>query len=337
MMRKSRFFYALLLCLLGLFALNLGFGSADIGFGKSLRILLAAAGSETEQLIIFQSRLPKAITALLCGAALSVSGLLMQTLFRNPLAGPYILGISSGAGLGVALLIMGATVLGISVSTSLSISMAAIIGAVGILLILLWVSFRLNDVMSLLIVGVMIGAIATAIIGMLQYFSTDFELKAFLLWTMGSLEGLNYQEVALVAALCLVLISWAFVQSKPINAFLLGETYAKSIGVSTLALRITLILISGGLAGIITAFCGPIGFVGIVVPHLARMLLKTTNHLQLIPACILIGASILLFSDLLSQLPGNGMLLPINSITSLIGIPIIIWIIFKKRKLSSGF
>ena len=336
-MRKSRFFYVLLLVLLGLFALNLGFGSADIGFVKSLKILLAGGGTETEQLIIFQSRLPKAITALLCGSALSVSGLLMQTLFRNPLAGPYILGISSGAGLGVAILIMGATVLGISVSTSLSISMAAIIGAVGILLILLWVSFRLNDVMSLLILGVMIGAIATAIIGMLQYFSTDFELKAFLLWTMGSLEGLNYQEVTLVAALCLILISWAFVQSKPINAFLLGENYAKSIGVSTLALRITLILISGGLAGIITAFCGPIGFVGIVVPHLARMLLKTTNHLQLIPACILIGASILLFSDLLSQLPGSGMLLPINSITSLIGIPIIIWIIFKKRKLSSGF
>lgn len=337
MKQKNQLFYALLLVLLALFALNLGFGSADIGFVQSLKILLAGGGTETEQLIIFQSRLPKALTALLCGAALSVSGLLMQTLFRNPLAGPYILGISSGAGLGVAILIMGATVLGISLSTSLSISMAAIIGSIGILLILLWVSFRLNDVMSLLILGVMIGAIATAIIGMLQYFSTDFELKAFLLWTMGSLEGLNYQEVGLVAALCLVLISWAFVQSKPINAFLLGENYAKSIGVSTLALRISLILISGGLAGIITAFCGPIGFVGIVVPHLARMLLKTTNHLQLIPACILIGASILLFSDLLSQLPANGMQLPINSITSLIGIPIIIWIIFKKRKLSSGF
>ncbi len=337
MMQRSIFFYALLVCLGLLFALNLGFGSASIGFGHSLKILLSGAGSETEQLIIFQSRLPKAITAILCGAALSVSGLLMQTLFRNPLAGPYILGISSGAGLGVAFLIMGATVLGVSVSTGISISVAAIIGAVGILLILLWVSLRLNDVMSLLILGVMIGAIATAIIGMLQYFSTDFELKAFLLWTMGSLEGLNYQEVSLVAGVCLLLILWAFVKSKPINAFLLGEDYAQSIGVSTLGLRITLILISGGLAGVITAFCGPIGFVGIVVPHLARMLLKTTNHLKLIPACMLIGASILLLSDLLSQIPGNGLLLPINSITSLIGIPIIIWIIFKKRKLSSGF
>ncbi|MEQ8909676.1 MAG: iron ABC transporter permease [Vicingaceae bacterium] len=326
-----------LLLLLLLFFLDLIVGSANLSLSEVWQVLWGQAAEKSHEIIVLQSRLPKAITAVLCGAALSVSGLLMQTLFRNPLAGPYILGISSGAGLGVALLVLGAGILGFSMASPFGIIMGAILGAVGVLLILFLVSLRIQDVMSLLILGIMIGSIATALIGLMQYFSHDFQLKAFLIWTLGSLEGLSFQQLGIVGLTVLLLLLWAMVQSKPMNALLLGEEYAKSLGVSIHPLRLSMIVISGGLAGVITAFCGPIGFVGIIVPHLARLWFKTTNHLVLLPASILMGASILLLSDILSHLPAEGISLPINSITSLIGIPIIIWIIFRKRSISAGF
>jgi iron complex transport system permease protein len=330
-------FIGLLLALPILFAFNLSVGSVDISFSELWLSIKGEAVKPSHDLILFQSRIPKALTALICGASLSVSGLLMQSLFRNPLAGPYILGISSGAGLGVALVVMGAGVLGLSLATSVTIPLAAVLGSLLVLLILFLVSLRLKDVMTLLILGIMLGSIATAIVGIIQYFTTDFQLKSFLIWTLGSIEGLAYKELLILSLINGIALLAAFLLNKPLNAFLLGEDYAKSLGISIKSSRLLIILISGILAGLITAYCGPIGFVGIIVPHLCRLLFKSSNHRILIPASILMGAEILLLSDLLAQLPGNGIKLPINSVTSIIGIPIILWIIFKKRSISKSF
>lgn len=330
-------FLGLLVALPILFVLNISVGSVDISFLDLWLSLKGEAVKPSHDLILFKSRFPKALTALICGASLSVSGLLMQSLFRNPLAGPYILGISSGAGLGVALVVMGAGVLGLSLATSVTIPLAAVLGSLLVLLILFLVSLRLKDVMTLLILGIMLGSIATAIVGIIQYFTTDFQLKSFLIWTLGSIEGLAYKELLILSMINGIALLGAFLLNKPLNAFLLGEDYAKSLGISIKSSRLLIILISGILAGLITAYCGPIGFVGIIVPHLCRLLFKSSNHRILIPASILMGAEILLLSDLLAQLPGNGIKLPINSVTSIIGIPIILWIIFKKRSISKSF
>jgi len=330
--------FLVLLALLPLmFLLNLMVGSVSIGMVDLWKTIMGASESEAYHLIFWESRLPKAITAMLCGAALSVSGLLMQTLFRNPLAGPYILGVSSGAGLGVAILVMGVGVFGITLSSSISIPLASIIGSILVLLILFMVSLRLKDVMTLLILGIMIGAIATAIVGIIQYFTTDFQLKSFLIWTLGSLEGLSYGELVFLSSIIVVGLLLALLINKPLNALLLGDNYAKSLGVNLKQYRLLIILLSGLLAGAITAYCGPIGFVGIIVPHLCRLLLKSSDHKLLIPAAVILGAEVLLLSDVLSNLPADNIQLPINSITSLIGVPIILWIIFNRQSISKSF
>lgn len=330
-------FLLLVLLLLILSVADILIGSVDLPLSVFLDLLSGEPVTAAQEIIILDSRIPKVLTAILSGAALSVSGLLMQSLFRNPLAGPYILGISSGAGLGVAILVMGAGILGITVAGVLSFSVAAISGALLILIILFLVSLKVKDVMTLLILGVMLGAIATAIIGLIQYFTTDYQLKSYIIWSLGSLSGLSYDELKAMTIAVFIGIAAAFVFSKNLNAILLGETYAQSIGVSVLRSRLVIILASGILAGITTAFCGPIGFIGIVVPHLARLIFQTANHRLLVPACVLLGGCILLFSDLLSTLPSNGVRLPINSVTAILGIPIIIWILFSKRKISSSF
>lgn len=337
-MLKSPRFKFLLLSLLGLllFLGDLFWGNVDIPASSVFAAFFGEPMKESHELILFQSRLPKALTAVLAGSALSVSGLLMQTLFRNPLAGPYILGISSGSGLGVAILVMGSSFLGFSALNSFSLSMAAVAGALIILLILFAASVKVKDVMTLLILGVMIGAIATAIIGLIQYFTSDEQLKSFLIWTLGSLSAISRQELGMVVAFLLPGMFFSYLFSKPLNALSMGEEYASSIGFSIRSIRLIIILLSGWMAGIITAFCGPIGFIGIVVPHLARLFFNTSNHFILVPASILIGISILLFSDILSSGFGE-FSLPINSITAILGIPIIIWIIFSNRKISSGF
>jgi len=335
---KNRiYFIALILMLPILFTADILIGSISISPSVFIEALSGNDINRAEEIIIFESRIPKALTAVLCGASLSISGLLMQTLFRNPLAGPYILGISSGAGLGVAFLIMGASLFGITLSSSIGLSVAAIIGALMVLFLLLIVSIRVKEVMTLLILGVMLGAIATAIIGLIQFFTTDYQLKSYLFWSLGSLSSVTYSEIQLMFAFIVISIGLSYLFSKNLNALLLGEEYASSIGIKINRSRIVIIVVSGILAGTVTAFCGPIGFVGIVVPHLSRMLFQTTNHRLLIPASLLIGSSLLLFSDLLSSILGNGMNLPINSITALLGIPIILWIIFNKRNISSGF
>lgn len=324
-----------------LFSLDIFLGSVTIPFKEILKILFTNESTkESWQIIILDSRLPKAIAAILCGSALSVAGLKMQTLFKNPLAGPYILGISSGAGLGVAIFIMGLSFLGLSPSnlsafSSLGIIASSVIGSTLVLFLLLSIINRLKDIMTVLILGVMIGSIITAMIGIIQYFSYDIQLKSFVMWTMGDLSSITNNDLLILAPTILVGLILSFLISKQLNAYLMGEDYARSIGVNIKKTRIFIIIITAILAGSITAFCGPIGFIGIVIPHIARMITKTYNHSKLIPISALLGINILLIADIISQLPGSEKSLPINSVTSLIGIPFIIWIIFKNKKISN--
>lgn len=335
---KSSFIFTLLTAaLVFLVVADILIGSVSLPIEDFMNWLKGEENSEVFNFIVLQSRIPKALTAVLCGASLSLAGLLMQTLFRNPLAGPYLLGISSGAGLGVALLVMGAGVIGISLSSQISFNAAAIGGSLAMMTILFGVSFKVKDVMTLLIFGVMMGSIATAIIGLIQFFTSDFQLKSFIIWTMGSLSAASYGELASLSVVLLSSSVFMIAQYKGLNAILIGEDFAKMLGVKILSIRLSIIIVTGILAGLITAFCGPIGFVGVIIPHLARLVLKTNDHLLLIPVCLLLGANVLLLSDILAHLPADGTSLPINSITSIIGIPIILWIIFGNKNLSQTF
>ncbi|MBL4668771.1 MAG: iron ABC transporter permease [Flavobacteriales bacterium] len=340
--QPSKFKYLALLLIISailFFGLDLFLGSVDIPFKNIFSILFGnATEKESWKIIIFQSRLPKAIAATLCGGALSVCGLQMQTLFRNPLAGPYILGISSGAGLGVAIFVMGLSFLGISsigFTANSGIIISSILGSFGVLAILLSIINRLKDIMTVLILGIMIGSVITAIIGIIQYFSQDAQLKSFIMWTMGSLSSITSNELMLLAPIVIVGLILSFITSKNLNAYLLGESYAKSLGVNIKQSRIVIILITSVLTGSITAYCGPIGFIGIVIPHLARIISNSSDHRILIPLSILLGINVLLIADIISQLPGLDQSLPINSITSVRGIPFIIWIILKNKKIKN--
>ena len=336
-MNKLTIAVLLSLTMMLLAALDVLCGSISIPLSDFKAWLSGNETSEVFNLIVIESRIPKALTAILVGASLSLAGLLMQTLFRNPLAGPYLLGISSGAGLGVALLIMGASFIGVTIGAGFSISIAAISGAVLMMLILLIVSFKLRDIMTLLIFGVMMGSIATAIIGLIQFFTSDFQLKSFIIWSLGSLTSVSYAELSLVAIALFLSCGIILFYNKGLNAILVGDDFAKMLGIKVLNIRLSIVLIAGLLAGLTTAFCGPIGFVGIIIPHMSRLILKTNDHLALVPVSLLLGANVLLLSDVLSHLPANGVSLPINSITSIIGIPIILWILFGKKNLSQTF
>jgi iron complex transport system permease protein len=324
-----------------LFLLDLFLGSVHIPFQSIINILTnSGVEKESWQIIVLNSRLPKALAAILCGAALSVSGLQMQTLFRNPLAGPYILGISSGAGLGVAIFIMGLSVFGISVSSlqflgSYSLILFSFLGSLMVLLILLASIYRLKDMMTVLILGIMLGSIITSLIAIIQYFSYDSQLKSFIMWTMGDLSSISLNQILIITPILFLGLGWSYVISKQLNLYLLGEDYAKTIGLNVRQFQLTIVIITALLTGVVTAYCGPIGFIGIVVPHLARLLGKTSNHKILIPLSILIGINVLLFADIISVLPNSEMVLPINAISSFIGIPIIIWIIFKNKRITN--
>lgn len=331
-------FFILLLSVPLLFFADILLGSVHIPLHDIVDILMGdSAKSEIQELIILQSRLPKALTAIISGAALSLSGLQMQTLFRNPLAGPYILGISSGAALGVAILVLAGGLFSISGISSLSISLAAMMGAALVLLMIFLFSLRIKDIMTVLIVGIMIGSVITAVIGILQYASSEASLKTFLLWSLGSLEGLSYKQLTILSFCFVFGTAIVISQMKQLNLLLLGESYAKSMGMNINKVRALLILSTSILAGSVTAFCGPIGFIGIIVPHLCRMIFNSSNHLLLVPASILMGISMLLLSDILSQLPHWTFSLPINSVTSIIGIPIILWIVLKSKSISKSF
>ena len=323
MTRNASIFTGLVLLLLLLMGINICSGS----------IWLWPLGelSPMEQQILHAIRLPKAVTALLAGAALSVSGLIMQTLFRNPLAGPYTLGVSSGASLGVALLTMLSTVSGLAVSgLAVSIPIAACIGATLVLLLVLAVSKRVTSNVSLLIVGLMFGSIAGALVSLLQNFANPDALKLFIVWTLGSLSSVNWQDMQLLVPILVAGTVFVLLSLKPLNGLLLGEDYARGLGIHVARTRLYIVLATGLLAGGVTAFCGPIAFIGVAVPHIARGIFKTSNHRVTIPASALIGACMLLVCDILCSLAVYP--LPISTVSALFGAPIIIWIILKNKK-----
>ena len=329
------FLLGLILCLF-LFVTNLSLGSVSIPFFEVIGGLLGKdflkASWET---IVMEYRLPKALTAIFAGISLSVSGLQMQTFFRNPLAGPYVLGISSGAGLGVALLLMAGTSLGWATYNGKwgiwAIIIAASVGAILVLLLMSLTAWKVRDSMTLLIIGLMFGSAVSAVISVLAYFSEAEQLKMFTIWSMGSLGGTSFGQLkgfSLSILLGVLPILWML---KSYNAMLLGEAYAESMGINIYRLRWGMILSTGILAGSATAFCGPMAFIGIGVPHMGRLIFRTGDHRILLPATALTGAIILLFCDSISQLPGSVQTLPINAVTSLIGAPMVIWLILRRN------
>lgn len=328
--------YGLLsLTIVVLFVLDLYSGTATISMNELLHTLLGTGNGNTlHENILLQFRLPRALTALLAGAALSLCGLQMQTLFRNPLADPYILGISSGSGLGVGFFLMGLSAWGIHSLPGWMDGASAILpawaGAFLFTALILWASARLKDNLSLLIFGVMLGSVGSAIISLLQYISKAEALKNYVLWSMGSFSGTDLQQVGILAGLCLVGILLSFSNIKNLNVLYSGEQYAISLGLSPRRMRRRILLAVAILAGSTTAFCGPIGFVGIAVPHIARILLRDADHRRLMPATLLCGCAIMLLADCIAQLPGSTGIIPINTVTALLGIPVILMIILKQ-------
>lgn len=330
--RHNPLFFITLLCFaVVLFIADITIGSADISLKD---IWNSLTGNDAETLkIIYKFRFPKACVAVFTGVSLSIAGLQMQTIFRNPLADPYVLGVSSGAGLGVALFIMGVSSFAIlEPLKNIGIYVSALGGSALALLLILTVSIRVKDVMSVLILGVMFGSGISAIINILQYFSTESGIKSYVMWTMGSLGSVTTDKLIVMAAALAVGIILSIYSIKPLNALLLGENYAKSMGVNIQRSRNIIFLATSILTGTATAFCGPIGFIGIAVPHLTRMLFRQADHRVLMPGSMLIGACVMLLCDILSQIIIKDISLPINSITALIGIPVIIFVIVAYNK-----
>ena len=334
----TKHFILLSVLLMVLFFVNISLGSVSIPFED---IFKAISGSSTTkeswETIILNFRLPKAITAIIVGSGLSICGLLMQTLFRNPLAGPFVLGISSGASLGVAILILGSSVFGgFLLSSSISnwsLPIAASLGAFLVLSAVIIAANKVRNTMSILIIGLMFGSLTSAIISVLAYFSEADKIQQYLFWSFGSLGNLSWNEIVVFAIIYIIGILGTFAVIKPLNSFLLGENYAKSLGINIKKNRNIVLLITSILTGVITAFSGPIAFVGLAVPHIARMIFTTSNHKILIPAVLILGAIVLLICDSIAQLPTSEFTLPINAITSLFGAPIVIWLLIRKKKI----
>ena len=320
-----------------LFVLNLFIGSVKIPI-RDIVAILFGDGSENEswRFIIMQSRLPQAITATLCGAALAVSGLMLQTAFKNPLAGPSIFGINSGAALGVALvmLLLGGSVsaMDFSVTGYIAILLAAFIGAMLVTGIIFLFSTLVRNNVMLLIIGIMIGYISTSAISLLNFFATEEGVKSYMVWGMGNFGGVSMQQMPLFVLVTLIGLAASVVLIKPLNALLLGEQYAENLGVNTIHVRNWLLVVTGLLTAVTTAFCGPIAFIGLAVPHIARLMLSTENHRQLLPATILAGSVIALLCNLICYLPGESGIIPLNAVTPVMGAPVIIYVIAKKRR-----
>ncbi|WPR71265.1 iron ABC transporter permease [Flavobacterium sp. NG2] len=339
--QRNIFTFSLLsLGFLTLFFTNISLGSITIPFNEIYDSLTGGQASKsTWEYIIINYRLPKAITAILVGMGLSISGLLMQTLFRNPLAGPYVLGLSSGASLGVAFVILGAGLLppflGALLTSPYGIVIASTIGSTLVLIAVLVVSHRMRDTMAILIVGLMFGSFTNAIVSTLTYFSSADQLQKFVFWSMGSLGNLSWTSITILSGCVATGLALSLYSVKPLNALLLGENYAKSLGLNFKKTRLIIILATSILAGSITAYAGPIAFIGLAVPHIAKLLFHTSNHSTLYWSTLLIGASIMLLCDVISQMPGYEITLPINAVTSLFGAPIVIWLLVRKRKLGN--
>lgn len=312
-------------------------GSVQIPVKEIFNSVFTEASKESWQYIILNFRLPKSFTAILVGSGLSISGLLMQTLFRNPLAGPFVLGISSGAGLGVAILILGISLFGGSLAgfafSNLGLALAASIGAFLVLSAVMVVARKLKNTMSILIIGLMFGSLTAAVISVLSYFSSADQLQRFIFWGFGNLGNLSWSELLLFFIVFLLALVMVITIIKPLNSLLLGENYAQSLGMNLKKTRNITLIATGLLTGVITAFSGPIAFVGLAVPHLTKLVFKTSNHKILIPAVAIIGAIGMLLADTIAQLPNTEYTLPINAITSIFGAPIVIWLLMRKQKI----
>lgn len=317
--------------------MNISLGSVSIPTKEIFKSLFTSIDNESWQYIIQNYRLPKAFTAILVGSGLGISGLLMQTLFRNPLAGPFVLGISSGASLGVAIVILGAGIFGGAFTTLLvskwSVVIAASLGSFLVLLAVLAVSSKVRDTMAILIIGLMFGSITAAVVSVLSYFSSAEKLQQYIFWGFGSLGNLSWYELLIFFIIYSLGLLLSIISIKSLNTLLLGENYAKSLGLNIKQSRLIIILATSLLAGTITAFAGPIAFIGLAIPHIVRQIFTTSNHKTLLLAVFLFGAIVMLICDSIAQLPTSDYTLPINAITSLIGAPVVIWLLVRKRKM----
>lgn len=329
MRRRGILFISLSVLLMLLFAVDLSVGSVSIPLRQVFAALTGGDCPPATAGIILRIRLIKAVVAVIAGAALTVSGLQMQTLFRNPLAGPYVLGISSGASLGVALVILGAPLLGLPASfSSFGIAGAAWIGAAAVLMVIAAVGHRVKDIMVILILGMMFSSGVGAVVQILQYLSQDESLKSFVIWTMGSLGDVTASGLRiLLPAVALGLILAVFTV-KPLNLLLFGEDYARTMGLDIRRSRTLIFLSTTLLAGTVTAFCGPIGFIGLAMPHVTRMIFADSNHQVLLPATVLTGACVMLLCDIISKM----YVLPVNAITALLGIPVVVWVVLHNSR-----
>ena len=330
-MNFSRAFPLLFLMLLVLFVLSISIGSVTVPFDEIFTIILGKGASKSSwEHIVVDFRIPRALTAVVVGSGLAVCGLEMQALFRNALAGPFVLGISSGASLGVALAVLAGISFGMSWMGGWFLVMAGLLGSALVFFSIIVVSSRVKDNMTLLIFGLMLGSATGAIVSVLQFFSKAEDIQVYLLWTFGNLGAVTYEKLAVLIPLVFTGLFLGYIFSKSLNVMLLGEQYATSMGINVKGSRLGIIISTCLLAGAITAFCGPIAFIGIAVPHLSRLLINTSNHKVLLPSTALAGGIILLTCDLLAQLPGSDQVLPLNAVTSLVGAPVVIWVILKK-------
>lgn len=341
---KSLLLISLIILLLFGLLVSLTLGSVTVPLEEVFRVLTGReANKAVWTTIIIDFRLPQAITAVLAGAALGVSGLLMQTFFRNPLADPFVLGVSSGASIGVALVVLTigsvtTTLLtGLGLLGDLTLAAAASLGSAGVMVIVLWVARRVASGTTLLVIGLLFGYLTSAVVSVLLYFSIPERIQAYINWTFGSFSGVTWDQLVIITPIVIIGLIAVFLLSKSLNALLMGEAYAASMGVNLQRVRISLILIAAVLAGTITAFCGPIGFLGIAVPHFCRSLFNTSDHRTLVPGTILIGSVVALAASIVADVPGSSLVLPLNAVTSLIGAPAVIWVILSRQNVKETF
>lgn len=337
-MKNRGTIYCILLgvAVVALFAASLFFGSVSIPAGDTLAILTGSSPAKPSwEYIIMESRLPQSITALCCGGSLAVCGLMLQTAFRNPLAGPSIFGINSGASLGVALVMLlfgGSVSVGsVSVGGFVAVLAAAFVGAMAVMALIFFFSTLVRSHVMLLIVGIMIGYLASSAISLLNFFATDEGVKSYMVWGMGSFNGVSMKMIPTFVVLTCVGLIGSLLLVKPLNALMLGDRYAENLGINVIRIRNLLLIVTGLLTAVSTAFCGPVAFIGLAVPHIARLLLGTENHRVLLPATILTGGVVALFCCILTSLPGEGGIIPLNAVTPIMGAPVIIYVILSKK------
>lgn len=325
----------IIVALIALAILDVCTGSNKIPLSDILDYIFGGSDLSVDyQFTIREFRLARLITAMVAGAALSVSGLLMQTVFRNPLAGPYVLGISNGASLGVAVIVLGSGLFLPSSAdvSNLAILIAAGIGSAAVLMLILAVSMRVKDILSILIVGILVSGVVASVVNVMQFFSNEVNVKSYVVWTMGSLDSVSFNDSIVLVPVCIIVCAVLYLFSKKLNILLLGEQFAVSMGLNIKWLRVVVFVGVSALTGAVTAFCGPLGFIGLAVPHISRWIFNTSNHFVLIPASMILGAAFLLCGDILSHCLYSQGVLPINAVISILGAPFIIWIVFKNQR-----